>query len=760
MTDRPLACCLLTLSLIYACLIFSGVPLPAAGALRQSEENLWKSFDGEVCRIDGTVQERGDKAGRAFCTVRKTALDGKKSSVKTVLYFNEKQTKQWGAYLLPGSRITAQGKVHCFTGPRNPGNFDAKNYYRSENMLASVSVLHVTDVSQEAGGAARLFYRLREGCRKNLIRALGEKNASMASSILRGDKSMMDPYLKSAWQKSGFAHVLAVSGLHMTFLGAGLFALLRKAGRGICTATVISLSVLVLYVLMTGGHVSAWRAFIMFAIWSGAAMWGRTYDPVTSFCTALFLVILTKPLSIFGFSFVYSFICAGALVFLRPFCVKGGRLTRGLSTSFCISGCLCPVTLYTTYEYPVYSFILNWLLLPLFPLFAGIALAGTILYGLWPAFGSIVLKPAGWMLTLFDRAVSFSLSLPFSRRVTGKMPVQTIALYFVLSALFLFAGSFAYEKILSGKTRVGAKRGKGKEKLKKEGRKGRAVFFTCFFLLYPLIWCLILSERQERNGRLSVTFLDVGQGDCTYMKLPGGEHIMIDGGSQNIMEAGREKITPFLLCSGVESIDYVFITHGDADHINGIESMIDHRETGVSIRRIILPEKKFWDRSMDRLAKKAQKKKIPVYEMREDDSIDFGECKIQCIGPVRELSKPGNESSLVLKVTCGSLDVLLTGDMEFEGEKAILSKGKDISCDILKVPHHGSKNISKRFFEKASPEVAVISAAKKNRFGHPAKETIAALKETGSVVCLTADRGAVSFDFDGAHLYMYTMLSD
>lgn len=238
---------------------------------------------------------------------------------------------------------------------------------------------------------------------------------------------------------------------------------------------------------------------------------------------------------------------------------------------------------------------------------------------------------------------------------------------------------------------------------------------------------------------------------------------MIDGGSSTVSEVGKYRIEPFLKSEGVGKLDYVWVSHGDADHVNGIQEMLMRREVGIRINNLVLPPKDFWNKELKMLASTAEKKGVNVLIMKIGQKYQEGDVEIMCLAPeadgAQDEEEPSaNENSMVLSLSYKEFDMLFTGDLEGEGEERvteILEKGQAAgnlpsAYEVLKVGHHGSKNgTGETFLEAVRPEAAFCSAGKKNRYRHPHAETLERLAKWDVSLYNTKDRSAVKLYTDG-----------
>ena len=286
------------------------------------------------------------------------------------------------------------------------------------------------------------------------------------------------------------------------------------------------------------------------------------------------------------------------------------------------------------------------------------------------------------------------------------------------------------------------------------------VFYGTFSLLRAAgILLILLGIPKWKRGQMELTMLDVGQGDCFFFRDGNGKNYLIDGGSSSVDAAGRYRLEPFLKFRGVKRLDYVWVTHGDVDHLNAVEELLERRKYGVEIQYLIFPEQKYWDERLIKLCNLAEEAGTKVRVMEMDTIFLSGKLKMRCLWPGEgEPSENGNENSLVLHLQYGKITMLFTGDLENTGEellteriKNLRKKGELPACyDLLKVGHHGSRNATgEELLEVIRPRVAFCSSGKENRYGHPHVETLERLAKWGVSLYNTKDRGAVSMYTDG-----------
>lgn len=253
--------------------------------------------------------------------------------------------------------------------------------------------------------------------------------------------------------------------------------------------------------------------------------------------------------------------------------------------------------------------------------------------------------------------------------------------------------------------------------------------------------------------------LDVGQGDGIFLRGPEKVTYFIDGGSSDVKGVGKYRIEPFLKAKGVERLNYVFISHGDLDHLSGIDEMLERQKRGVVIENLVLPTKAVWDKKLMQLANKALHYGTRVFVLEKGQQLVEGEMKLKCVFPDDTYEgKVGNASSMVLSLQYGEFDALFTGDVEGEGEEKLKEElGK--TYDVLKVAHHGSKYSTKaEILGKIRAKIGLISSGRKNSYGHPHKELLKRLKKEKIKVYGTKENGSVTIKTDGKKVELESYL--
>ena len=381
------------------------------------------------------------------------------------------------------------------------------------------------------------------------------------------------------------------TGLHISLIGMGLYKLLRRIGFLCPMSAIISGIFVVLFGVMTGNSVSATRAIVMFVCAVNAQVLGRRYDILSAVSLSAIILILKNPYVIANSGFLLSFMAiAGVAVVTDGFSVKWLKWLTGPAA---IQLATFPIILWFYYEVPVYSVFLNLIVVPLMSLIM-ISALGCGMLGLISIPAGCFFAGAGhYILILFQYGSELMLSLPGSVFVAGRPELWQVMVYYILLFLFsqrkrvvVWIEKRAVRRCGEAECEVKKHREVGREAVKGGARKcaarkcearkceaekpeaGKCVMGANIFLRSLLVIAIIILLSRGRSG-LEVTFLDVGQGDAIFISLPNGGNVFIDGGSTSSKNIYEKVIEPFLKYKGVRRLDFLFLTHSDADHENG-----------------------------------------------------------------------------------------------------------------------------------------------------------------------------------------------
>lgn len=635
------------------------------------------------------------------------------------VYLNKEEQIRIGMFL----RVC--GKLEEIPGPRNPGEFDSKQYYACRKIYYQMKDGEVCDKSIGYSYFGQLLQEIRQKAETILDEAAGAY-AGIFQAMILGERGNLDAETKMQYQMAGIMHILAISGLHISFVGMGFFRLLKKAGAGNGVAGAVSAFLIYAYGIVTGGSVSAMRAVGMFLVLVGAGIAGRSYDLLSAMALSAIVLLLDAPAYLYNVSFLLSFGAVIGIGALTPEICSllnlKKRTAKSLAGSVIVWLITLPIALHAYGEVSLAGVILNLLVLPT----SGIVLASGIFalpVGIFVIeIAKRVVFPGKCVLFLYEKLCEVVGWIPHSTWIAGSPQLWQCAVYYVMLGV-AFAGV-------------------------KWGKKAASVALVIF--------AVVFLGYHSRNG-LAITCLNIGQGDCCVLKMPGGENFLIDGGSSNKKNTAVYQILPYLKNQGIAILDGIFVSHTDQDHISGIEELLElcaQKLTTVRVKNLILPD---WDTTggeYEKLKMLAEQTGIRVQTVREGNLLKTKEAQIEILAPENGADgSDTNEDGMVMKVHFGKFRGLFTGDIGAETEKKLLDSMEDV--DFLKVAHHGSKySTCQGFLDVVSPEIAVISCSAKNTYGHPSADTIKKLEDCGAQVEYTMKNGAITVRTDGEGIWL------
>ena len=627
-----------------------------------------------------------------------------------------------------GMRVFVSGALEEIPLPGNPGQFNERAYYYARKIKWYQEANHVRVVDKSYDLLLRFQEQMKQMMKKGLSRSFSEEKAGILEAMLLGEKGNMEKEDTLLFQILGCSHILAISGLHLAILGGSLLKFLCRCSVPWGLAIVFSAGAMFFYGGMTGNGASVMRAAIMFAVSLGAFLVKRTYDFLSAISLAAILLLCESPYYLYDSSFLLSFGAVLGLAMVYPILFQRrkpkkrtwlGVVAGGMCSSFSVWFLLLPLVLYFFYELPVWGMILSIFLMPLSELLLLSGMAGGLL-GCFPIAlpGILAGLGASGILEMFLVMGRMLKTLPGSLWIVGQPELWCCMLYYGAALLLLFIKSTSYT-----------------------GRRGKWVK-----ILYGMAVALLFFPFPKNS--LKITFLDVGQGDCACIQTAKGSCYLIDGGSTTVSKVGKYRILPFLKASGVRKIQGIFVSHMDQDHVNGIQElleMVKTKETQIKVERLFLSFCAGTKEELANLEKLGKQAGCQVIYIQKGSRIKDKDLCIECLGP-EEIYEDSNESSQVLHVSQGDVDVLFTGDVEGKGEEAVLNllQESQITWEVLKVAHHGSKNSSKEaFLDCVSPKQAVISCGKNNSYGHPHREVIERLETRTERILITWKEGAI-----------------
>ena len=664
--------------------------------------------------------------------------------------FNKDNFGKDGIRHLPklGQTAVVSGKKTLFEAPSNRGQFDMPLYYHIRGIDFSLTDAKIERLSLGCDNLRETLFLIKSHIKSIYGRYLNESDSAVLCAMLLGDRSNLSEHTKQLYQNAGISHALSISGLHIGILGYGLYKLLKHFRLPIILPPIICSISVILYSIMVGSPVSTVRAVTMFSAAVLAEPLGRTYDIVSALSLSSIILLMIRPLYIFDSSFLLSFgaVLGIAIVLPQIEDLKSGeksdfqkhtqnnsqnnskspifsKLLGALELSFSISIVTLPIVLWFFFQFPLLSFLLNLIVIPLMaPLIGASALLAAL--GNISPIATLLAAFCHFILKIYERGCLLCESFPSLTVVAGRPDIIRIILYYLALISFI---TFL-------------------PRLKSPKLKWSSALLTLTFLS-------LLMFFRPISG-ITYTMLDIGQGDCNFLQSADGTCYMIDCGSSSKKNIAKYRVVPYLKSIGVSKIDCFIVTHSDADHINGLEEMLDMDNLcEIGISRIFIPDVSYPDSSLIRLKNEALSYGARLYTLQEGMTFSDSAMSFEVLHPPKGyMSEDANSYSTVLSVRYGNFSALFTGDIQGEAERRLIDEiGHRYT--LLKVAHHGSKYSSPiELLEKLRPAYAFISCGVGNSYGHPHIQTLERLDKVHSRVFSTDKSGAITLRCRGENV--------
>ena len=705
--------------------------------------------------------------------------------------------------ILPGAVCLVSGHLQEPDGARNPGEFDFRAYNFHRHIYYVMKDAQIEKVSESFSVAGKTLRDLREKLKRSLDHA-AEKDAGVFQTILLGDKSSLSDEVYLEFQMGGILHILAISGLHISLLGAALYELFRKGCLGLPLSGFLSASIMLGYTVLAGFGTSAVRALIMFFIYILAKVLGRIYDLLSALALSAILLLLDSPGLLYDGGFLLSFgavLGTGAVYPVLYGILRGSsenedkqqrnpesrmarlgcRIRKALCASLSVQITILPVQLWFYGEVSLAGIFLNLLVVPTMGVFL-LSAAAAAFAGLWFPRSPVCVAaamPGRVLLAAYRFLCRSGGSWYYSSWIPGKPQSWQVLLYYAIAAAALYCGNLIQGSLQRGdqwhapgnlwhvirnlwhvsgkklwKTGILRARAGASEFVVSKKSRRNAVFYSTAVKLILAATCSvgILVLSLHPRGHLRITALDVGQGDGIVLELPGRHAFLIDGGSSGKESVGRWQLIPFLKNQGLPRLDGILVSHTDMDHISGILELLEMMAgnlTPIHVNYLFLPAWEDPPEEWERLRSLAESCGIQVRTLGEGDVFTCEKATFRILSPQKgKKVSDMNEDGTVLELSYGDFEALFPGDIGEETEQRLLGSLRDV--DFLKVAHHGSRFSScEAFLEKTRPEIAVISCSLNNVYGHPSEEAVERLQAAGCQVEYTMKNGAVTVETDG-----------
>jgi len=596
-------------------------------------------------------------------------------------------------------------------------------------------------------------------------------NAQLLTAMVFGEGGLSHPLpslVREQFRIAGLSHVLVASGSQIAFFAAILLGLGKVLGLRGNWLLVLVVPLLFLYATLAGGAPSIMRAAVAGVLITIAVLGGRDIDPFSLWLAALLALVVIDPAQLMSLSLQLSFAAAWGLIMLapllqKPICSYFGQniLTELTAFSLAAQIGILPILLYHFGKISVAGLGANLFAVPL----AGILVATGI--------GGLLL-PLAWLNEWLTRGIAqtatFFSGLPGAQAEPAPLQLGWVVVYYtILSATISFSGikaNSAMQQPTPRPSQLQLLRDHWLVPLAMELAHWRARLLARWprkplalgVLLLSLFLLAGFQRYQSRPEHFRLTMLDVGQGESLVAISPEKRVLLVDGGGDVSgwrADVGRSVIVPYLQANGIRKIDILVLTHTDADHCNGLLSVLEEVPVGMVIDGTSPHNPAAVE--CNALKKEIERRRIPLQRAQAGQDLPLGTAKIEILAPFTPTLPGDNNNSVVLRLEYQQTSFLLTGDIEQAAEERLTQRGDDLRSTILKVAHHGSRtSTSLPILNAIQPQATLISCGRYNQFGHPSADVLGRLDATGIPVFRTDIDGAIEVFSDGRKCWVDT----
>jgi len=614
--------------------------------------------------------------------------------------------------LIVGDEWALTIKLKHNNGLRNQGGFDYEKWLFS-NKISATGYVRESEFNKVLSSSNTAFiHQLRQSIRTTLSPYLHELNfAGVINALVLGDRSLIKNTHWLLFQQTNTTHLSVISGLHiglistlLFFITSFLWRLSRRLVIVVPTQVVGAFFGIIgalSYAFIAGFSVPTQRAFIMASVAFLSIILRTQYSVWTLYGLAMFLVLILNPLSVYDVGFWLSFYAVGVILYGVSLFNNKHALLKLIYLQLLICIAMLPITLWFFQSSSSLSGLANLVAIPTFSfIVTPISLLGALFsVAEITTLAQLCFDIADKTLSLLGVFLQQISDLSFNR--LHFMPASALdLLILVLGACLLILP---------------------------RGLKLRRA--ALLLITIPIL----TSQTNIPSKTVLIDVLDVGQGLSVIVRTE--NHTLIyDTGSQSPsgFNMGDAALIPFLIANQVNNIDTIIISHGDNDHIGGLQAIMSN----FTIGRIL----------------SSVPNKIPgtVERCHLGQSWIWDGVQFDILSPTSDTTFKGNNASCVLKVSTADASLLLTGDIEKKAEKALLKNNSiNLDAEVMLIPHHGSKTSSTEAFIGAiSPAIAISSAGYKNPYKHPATVIVERYRDNGVVVFNTSCSGQLSFILD------------
>lgn len=682
-------------------------------------ESKYKKYDNKNISIEGTIISDIEEKEYNYTFTIRTKDD----------YFlvNLKKNKE-EISLKYGDKLQISGEYQEPNKARNYKGFDYKNYLKTNKIYGIIRVDSYANITikhqKNLSNFKLLIHKIREKLKQNIQELLTKETYALGIGILIGDNSRINEKIVEDFKNSNLSHMLAVSGAHINYVVLTVSILFTKKRAGIKAQRVVTIMMMLFFMELTQMTSSVVRAGISCIIYMLASLLYRKADVINAMAISTLLILLNNPFKLFDIGFQLSYAgTLGIILFCKLINIPlKNKLLKYLKDSIIISISanifIIPIMMYQFNTISLTFILSNLLAGPLLGISIILEIIVLLISFMSINIAAIPAKVLNILLILIINIANWFSNIEISKIYVITPQIISIVAYYLICAAII---------------------------LKKKNRK----------IIVIIMLTVLIINLFPTPKKLRINFIDVGQGDSTLIRTETNKVILIDSGgstASSSFDVGNKVLLPYLLDRRIKKIDFIIVSHFDADHCQAFETVIDN----INVRKVVVCKQSMITQEYLNIINKCKKKNIKIIVVERGDKLKIDKrTEFEILHPGERFLDDGkgglNANAIVCKMNYklnnGKIfSILFTGDIEVEAEKELEQVyGKKLKADILKVAHHGSKTSSREEFIKlVSPKIALIGVGENNKFGHPADITLERLEKENVKVYRTDQMGEVS----------------
>ena len=668
-----------------------------------SRDYKLNSFDGDI--VGKVVLSNENKS-----VIKTDFIKGKNFKTKVLVY---EKLDRGGTYKICG-------KFYPPLPDMNKGTFDYEKNNKAQGIYLLGKLSRVEKIS-DSRGIYKISNTFVDRAKYFFNKNLNQRNAGLLASLILADKSLVDSMERARFDSLGMSHILAVSGLHIGVLALFLEFIIKKIGKNKKFTDLALVIILFLYIMAIEFPISAVRAFLFYILYKGNTYLEKDIDNRDIFFLSLSIILFINPMAIYSISLLLSYGAIFGLIFVYPQLIERvsskSLVNKSIIGTLSVLISIFPLVNYYFSGFSILVFVANLFIVPIYSII--ISLGFIMGIGIFPSL-------IGSFLDILMNATYGLESLLISKG----------SIFLILKA-FKFEYIFVYYIFLI----LILNRHKINEIIR-PNLKLIEIYMTVSFIVMGLG---IYKDLMT----FEISQLYVDQGDCTLISYRGKTYLIDTGGARFENKIAEKYLFPSLKLRGVSTIDGIFISHFDEDHVGNLNKILkNYRVKNVFVNH--LPK----DKSILENAEKYSN----IIQLSKRDRVKlFKDTSMEVLLDNKDRSDE-NDKSMVLLLNHKGFKTLFTGDISAEVESQV-----DREINLLKVAHHGSKtSTSEEFLEKTKPVFAMISAGYENSYGHPHKEVLKNLEKHGIIYYVTSKDGETDFKIfeDKLQIYIHNKEED